>query len=74
MSLASRADAYRMLNAAADMLQRIEPHSPVPYLVKRAVRLGELKFPELMRALVRENAVLDELDRLMGIEPPRPPA
>ena len=25
-------------------------------------------------ALVRENAVLDELDRLMGIEPPRPPA
>lgn len=69
-SLSSRADAYRMLHEAADMLQRLEPHSPIPYLVKRAVKLGELKFPDLMRALIRENAVLDELDRLMGIEPP----
>ena len=69
-SLASRADAYRMLNQAADLLQKIEPHSPIPFLVKRAVRLGELKFPELMRALIRENAVLDELDRLIGVEPP----
>jgi type VI secretion system protein ImpA len=71
-SIAGRADAYRMLNDAADMLQRIEPHSPIPYLVKRAVKLGELKFPDLMRALIRENAVLDELDRMMGITPPPP--
>ncbi|MCX7701448.1 MAG: type VI secretion system protein TssA [Gemmataceae bacterium] len=67
-SLATRADAYRMLNQAADLLQTLEPHSPIPYLVKRAVRLGELKFPELMRALIRESAVLDELDRLMGLD------
>jgi type VI secretion system protein ImpA len=73
-TLASRADAYRMLNQAADLLQQIEPHSPIPYLVKRAVRLGDLKFPELMRALIRENVVLDELDRLIGIAPPPPPA
>ncbi len=72
-SIASRADAYRMLNDAADMLQRIEPHSPVPLLVKRAVKLGDLKFPDLMRALIRENAVLDELDRLIGVAPPPTP-
>jgi len=69
-SLATRADAYRMLNDAADLLQRIEPHSPVPLLVKRAVKLGDLKFPDLMKALIRENAVIDELNRLMGLEPP----
>lgn len=69
-SMAGRTDAYRMLNNAADLLQRLEPHSPIPYLVKRAVKLGELKFPELMRALIRENTVLDELNRLMGIEAP----
>lgn len=68
-TLATRADAYRMLTDAADLLQKIEPHSPIPYLVRRAVRLGDLKFPELMRALIRENAVLDELNRVMGIEP-----
>jgi type VI secretion system protein ImpA len=70
LNLASRADAYRMLNEAADLLQRLEPHSPIPYLVKRAVHLGEMKFPELMKALIRENATLDELYRLVGIEPP----
>ena len=71
-SLSSRADAYRMLNEAADLLQQIEPHSPVPLLVKRAVKLGELKFPDLMKALIRENAVIDELNRLMGLEQPPP--
>jgi type VI secretion system protein ImpA len=73
LNLSSRADAYRMLNEAADLLQRLEPHSPIPYLVKRAVYLGELKFPELMKALLRENAALDELYRLVGVEPPPPP-
>ena len=33
----SRADAYRRLSEAADYLLRAEPHSPTPYLVKRAV-------------------------------------
>ena len=72
-NLSSRADAYRMLNQAADLLQRLEPHSPIPYLVKRAVHLGEMKFPELMKALLRENAALDELYRFTGVEPPPPP-
>jgi type VI secretion system protein ImpA len=71
--LASRADAYRMLNQAADLLQQLEPHSPIPYLVKRAVKLGDMKFPDLMKALLRENAALDELYRFTGVEPPPPP-
>ncbi len=72
-SLASRADAYRMLNDAADLLKQLEPHSPIPYLVKRAVKLGHLQFPDLIKALIRESAVIDELNRLMGIEPPPAP-
>lgn len=71
--LTSRADAYRMLNQAADMLQQLEPHSPIPYLVKRAVKLGEMRFPDLMKALLRENAALDELYRFTGVEPPPAP-
>ncbi len=73
-SLSTRADAYRMLNDAADLLAQLEPHSPVPLLVKRAVKLGDLKFPDLMKALIRENATIDELNRLMGLEAPPPPA
>jgi type VI secretion system protein ImpA len=67
-TLGTRAEAYRMLHQAADLLQTIEPHSPIPYLVRRAIRLGQMKFPDLMRELIRESAVLDELERLMGLE------
>jgi predicted component of type VI protein secretion system len=72
-NLATRADAYRMLGQAADMLQQIEPHSPIPYFIRRCVKLGQLQFPDLMKALIRENAVIDELNRLMGMEAEQPP-
>ncbi|HZX30949.1 MAG TPA: type VI secretion system protein TssA [Rhodocyclaceae bacterium] len=42
-----RTDAYARLAAAADFLMRVEPHSPAPYLVKRAVDWGNLNTAEL---------------------------
>ncbi len=64
----SRADAYRQLANAAALLQRLEPHSPIPYLVQRAVELGALPFPQLMKALIRDANVLTELNRELGIK------
>jgi type VI secretion system protein ImpA len=64
----SRAEAYAQLNRAADVLQQIEPHSPIPYLVKRAVRLGNLPFPLLIQQMVRDANLLGELNREFGIE------
>jgi type VI secretion system protein ImpA len=63
----SRNAAYQQLNRAADFLQQIEPHSPVPYLVRRAVELGALPFPLLMQQLIRDTGVLAELNREMGV-------
>jgi type VI secretion system protein ImpA len=68
----NREGLYRQLEQIADALQAIEPHSPIPYLVKRAVRLGSLPFPELMRAMIRETGTLDELDRLLGLQQQTP--
>ncbi|PQO40025.1 type VI secretion system protein TssA [Blastopirellula marina] len=64
--VARRQEIYRQLSAAADMLEQIEPNSPAPFLVRRAVQLGQLPFPQLMEAIVREQAVLDELKRQIG--------
>jgi type VI secretion system protein ImpA len=64
----TRAEAYRQLAQAADLLQRLEPHSPIPYLVRRAVELGALPFPQLMKALIRDANVLGELSRELGIK------
>jgi type VI secretion system protein ImpA len=65
---ATRAEAYRQLAQAADLLQQLEPHSPIPYLVRRAVELGALPFPQLIKALIRDANVLGELNRELGIK------
>jgi type VI secretion system protein ImpA len=46
-----RADAYARLAETADFLMRLEPHSPVPYLVKRATEWGHLNTVELYQEL-----------------------
>lgn len=64
----SRAEIYGQLSQAAEMLRQLEPHSPIPYLIKRAVDLGRLPFPRLVKQLIRDGNVLDELNREMGIQ------
>lgn len=63
----SRADAYRRLSEAADFLLRAEPHSPTPYLVKRAVEWGNMSLPELLQQIVRNEGELNEIDRLLQL-------
>ncbi len=63
----TRADVYRQLAEAAALLQQIEPHSPIPYLIQRAVALGALPFPRLMRELIRDDNILSEMNRELGI-------
>jgi len=63
----SRTEVYRQLAQAAAVLQQLEPHSPIPYLIQRAVQLGSLPFPQLIKALIREPNVLAELTREFGL-------
>lgn len=64
----SRSDAYTQLDRAADVLLELEPHSPIPYLVKRAVKLGRLPFPQLMQRMIRDGNVLAELSRELDLD------
>jgi type VI secretion system protein ImpA len=68
--VASRDQAYQMMSRAADILSSIEPHSPVPYLVRRAVQIGGLPFPEMIQAFVREQNVIENMFRELGINKP----
>jgi type VI secretion system protein ImpA len=61
----SRAEAYRRLAEAADYLIKTEPHSPVPYLVKRAIGWGGMNLQDLLPELVRNNSELSEIYRLL---------
>jgi type VI secretion system protein ImpA len=63
----SRDQMYRQLEQIAAGLRRLEPHSPVPYLIERCVRMGALPFPELMKEVLGQQAVLDEINKLLGL-------
>ena len=62
-----RTDAYRRLAEAADFLARTEPHSPAPYLVRRAIAWGSMRLEDLLPELVRNDGELTEIYRLLQI-------
>jgi type VI secretion system protein ImpA len=69
----NRAETYRQLARLADDLARMEPHSPIPDLLRWAVKLGAMPFRELIQELVREPAVLEDIRRQLGIKEEPPP-
>lgn len=69
--IASREDAYRMLEAVAAYLEKAEPHSPTPYLVKRAVTWGRMSLADLMQEVVREEGDIARYFSLLGIKDSR---
>jgi type VI secretion system protein ImpA len=66
-TIRSRADAYRQLEGIANFLQSIEPHSPTPYLIRRAVSWGRMPLPELMQEVLREEGDLNRLFTVLGL-------
>jgi type VI secretion system protein ImpA len=63
----TREQAYMALESIADFLHKTEPHSPTPYLIRRAVNWGRMPLPELMAEVIREEGDLNKLINLMGL-------
>ncbi|HYH83774.1 MAG TPA: type VI secretion system protein TssA [Longimicrobium sp.] len=63
----SRDEAYALLEAAAGYLGRTEPHSPTPWLVRRAVGWGGMELGELLETLIDEGYDLKSLRLLLGM-------
>ncbi|SAL24494.1 ImpA domain-containing protein [Caballeronia udeis] len=64
----SRAHAYRLIEIVARYLEENEPHSPTPYLLKRAVSWGQMPLADLMREIVRTEGDLTRYLALLGLE------
>jgi len=65
--VASRGEAFQRLREAAEFLFRTEPHSPVPYLIMRAVSWEHLPLPELLAELLQKND-LAAVYALLGLQ------
>jgi len=74
LRLATRSDAYRLLEEIAKFLHQNEPHSPTPYLLRRAIAWGNMRFDELLPELVKDRGELSEIMKLLHLDqaPDRP--
>jgi len=70
-SIQSRQDVVRMLDRLCDYYSRAEPSSPVPLLLRRAQRLAEMSFLEIIGDLSPE--ALAPVQNVTGVKPPAPP-
>jgi type VI secretion system protein ImpA len=68
LELQSRADALRQLAAVGDYFRRTEPHSPVSYLIQRAVRWGEMPLEAWLQNVIHDESVLDQLRETLGLK------
>jgi type VI secretion system protein ImpA len=63
-----RNEAYATLEAVSDYLARLEPHSPTPFLLRRAVRWGRMPLPEVLAEVLREEGDLNRLLNVLGLQ------
>ena len=64
----SREQAYKTLEQLAEYLSTIEPHSPTPYLIRRAVKWGQLPLAELIQEVLNEEGDLNGMLAMMGLQ------
>ena len=63
----NRQQALQKLNEAADYFRRSEPHSPISYLVERAVRWGGMPLMEVLAECVEDPSALQRIQLNLGI-------
>ncbi|MFJ4142858.1 type VI secretion system protein TssA [Pseudomonas sp. NPDC089734] len=63
----NREEAYRQLLLISDYLARTEPHSPVPYLIRKGVEWGNKPLKELLSELISSDAEARRVWTLLGV-------
>lgn len=68
-AIQNRRDALNRLNDIADFFRRSEPHSPVSYMVQKAVKWGEMPLELWLQEVVKDPGVLYQLKETLGVTP-----
>jgi len=66
-AIQGRRDALKRLNEIAEFFKRTEPHSPVSYLVQRAVKWGEMPLETWLQEVIKDQSVLVQLKETLGV-------
>ncbi len=68
-SINARHDAFRRLAEVADYFRLTEPHSPVAYLVQRAIKWGQMPLEMWLEDVIKDGLVLGNLRETLGLQP-----
>ena len=68
-SLASKEAALRALGEIAGFFRRTEPHSPVAYLLERAVYWANMPLEQFLAELIRDETTLSSIRERVGLPP-----
>ncbi|MEX2176524.1 MAG: type VI secretion system protein TssA [Pirellulaceae bacterium] len=63
----SRDEALQRLREVADFFRQTEPHSPVPYLIQRAITWSQMSFDQLLAELVQDATSRQQINSTLGI-------
>ena len=66
-SIKSREQAYALLDQVATYLSTIEPHSPTPLLIRRAIAWGNMSLAEVLQELIHDKNDLIKIQNLLGL-------
>lgn len=65
-AIQGRADALKRLSELAAFFRRTEPHSPVSYLVTRAVKWGNMPLESWLQDVIKDETILYQLRQTLG--------
>jgi type VI secretion system protein ImpA len=64
----TRQDAINRLKEVAAYFRQTEPHSPVSYLVERAVKWSQMPLESWLASVIKDSTVLDSLRETLGVD------
>jgi type VI secretion system protein ImpA len=67
-ALANREQAFKQLTEIAEFFRKTEPHSPVSYMLEKAVRWGNMPLHELMQELINDETTRNRYSELTGVK------
>lgn len=68
--LSNRDDAFNQLRVIADFFKKTEPHSPIPFLLERAIRWGYMALPDLITEMIANGneQVIEHIKLVTGMD------
>lgn len=62
----SRGDALKRLSELAEYFRKTEPHSPVSYLIQRAVKWGNMPLESWLQDVIKDDNIISTLRQTLG--------